>query len=298
MKNKFTVIGIILTTVILAGVAIFTATRLYQTRTTSVAPNVPSSNPAASGQICGGPDNIQCQPNEICQYPDSGTRPVNSNQTGICVVLTKNTFSQCSLSFTVNLNTATPTATPVKTSSPTPTPTKTATPTATATATAVPLCNSECSSSLECPSGLTCYIPSGSTAGNCRNTQCTTASNCFCSTATPTATPTSTATATPTSTGIVTATPTSNPQCNYSCTSNSNCPSSMICYIPSGSTAGNCRNAQCLSETDCACNETIATPTATTTSQPTLPVVGTSWPTILGTGFGILVILGSLLLAL
>jgi hypothetical protein len=68
----------------------------------------------------------------------------------------------------------------------------------------------------------------------------------------------------------------------------------MICYIPSGSTAGNCRNTQCLSETDCLC----AVATSTATSQPTLPVVGTSWPTLVGTGFGVLVILGSLLLAL
>lgn len=67
----------------------------------------------------------------------------------------------------------------------------------------------------------------------------------------------------------------------------------MICYIPSGSTAGNCRNTQCLSETDCVCN---ATPT--TTAQPSLPVVGTRWPTLLGTALGVFVILGSLLLAL
>ena len=239
-KNKFTIIGIILTTVILAGVAIFTAMRLYQTRQTAVAPNVPSSRPAAQ---------------EV---------PANT----------------CSLSFTLTIQTSTPTATPIKT----------VTPTATATATAVPECNSSCSTCSDCPSGLTCYKPNGSTAGNCRNASCTTASNCFCATSTPTAT----ATATSTSIATVTPTATSAPQCNYACTSNSNCPSSMICYIPSGSTAGNCRNTQCLSETDCLC--AVATPTAT--SQPTLPVVGTSWPTLVGTGFGVLVILGSLLLAL
>jgi len=47
MKNKYTIIGIIVTTIILAGVAIFTAMRLYQTRDVAVAPNVPSSKPAA-----------------------------------------------------------------------------------------------------------------------------------------------------------------------------------------------------------------------------------------------------------
>lgn len=248
--NKFTVIGIIVTTVILAGVAIFTALRLYQTRQTTVAPNVPSSKPKAAETV------------------------VNS----------------CSLTFTI----VTPTATPTRTSTPTATPIKTATPTVTATATAVPQCNSSCSSTADCPSNLTCYKPNGATAGNCRNASCTTASNCFCSTATPTATSTTTPTATSTSVATVTPTATSAPQCNYSCTSNSGCPSSMICYIPSGQTSGNCRNTQCLSETDCLCPN----PTTTATTAPTLPVVGTRWPTIVGTGFGILVILGSLLLAL
>lgn len=137
MKNKFTIIGIIVTTIILAGVAIFTALRLYQTRDVAIAPNVPSSKPAAQ---------------EV---------------------------STCSLSFSL---TATPTATP------------SATATATATSTA-----------------------SGS----------------------PTATATSTSTSTVNPTGAPTTSPT----------------------------------------------------------EPSLPVVGTSWPTLLGTGFGVLVIIGSLLLA-
>lgn len=211
MKNKFTVITIVLITVLLAGVAIFTATRLYQTRDQAVAPNVPSSQPAAQQQ------------------------------------------NACVLNFSI----ATPTATATATATGTATATSTATGTATATATG-------------------------------------------------TGTPTATATAT--ATGTATATATSNPQCNYSCTSNSECPSNLICYIPSGSTAGNCRNAQCLGESDCVCNPTAtATATATSTStavaqQPTetpqLPEVGTPWPTLVGTIIGIIVIFGSLLLAL
>jgi hypothetical protein len=141
---------------------------------------------------------------------------------------------------------------------------------------------------------MTCYKANGATNGSCRNTQCTTESSCLCATAT------ATATATTTSTATATATATTNPQCNYACTSNSNCPSSMICYIPSGSTAGNCRSTQCLSETDCTCAVATSTSTsvAVSTDQPTLPVVGTRWPTLLGTGLGVLVIIGSLLLAL
>lgn len=272
--NKLTVIGIILTTIILAGVAIFTSLRLYQTRDTAVAPNVPSSRPNAAGQSCDPRSKVlQCGKDETCVQ--TGSDPA----VGTCQVSTRNA---CYLEFTI----ATPTATPTKT--PTPTPVKTSTPTATATP--VPQCNSTCNSTSDCPSNLTCYKPNGATAGNCRNAACTTASNCFCATATPTAT----ATATSTSVATVTPTATSAPQCNYTCTSNSNCPSSMICYIPSGQTSGNCRNTACLGESDCICPN----PTATATNVPQLPEVGTKWPTIVGTGFGILVILGSLFLAL
>ena len=182
MKNKYTIIGIIITTVILAGIAIFTALRLYQTRDVAVAPNVPSSKPKAQ---------------EI--------------------------LNTCNLSFTLTVATST-------------------------------------------------------------------------STATATATSTSTSSSSPTATA--TASPTGAPNsCNGTCGSNSNCQSNYICYIPSGSTSGNCRNTQCLTETDCTC--AVATSPATSVpTQPSLPVVGTTWPTLLGTGFGILVILGSLLLAL
>ena len=281
-KNKFTVIGIVLTTIVLAGIAIFTAIRLYQTRQTAIAPNVPSSRPNASGEICGGIAGTLCATGEECIYANGAKTAPTADATGVCAPISTGTKSACSLSFTLNVQTSTPTATSTSTA--------TSTATATATATAVPECNTSCSSSADCPSGLTCYKPNGSTAGNCRNASCTTASNCFCATSTPTAT------ATTTSTSIATTTPTAtaNPQCNYSCTSNSGCPSSMICYIPSGQTAGNCRNTQCLTETDCLCPN----PTSTATSTPSLPVVGTSWPTLLGTSLGVLVIIGSLLLAL
>lgn len=243
---------IVLATFVLAGVAIFTAIRLYQLRDASVALNAPSSEPAAAGITCGGSAGIKCPDGQECIY-SGGSK---TDATGVCQPISDKkttTTSACSLSFTFSV--ATPTATSTTKGSSTPTATSTtrgsSTPTATATST------SSSSSS-------------------------------------PTATATTTATAT--------ATATSNPQCNYACTSNSNCPSDLTCYIPNGSTTGNCRNPQCLLESDCTCAVATRTPTttpaSTSTAQPNLPDAGTSWPTIVGTVFGIVVILGSVLLAL
>lgn len=127
-------------------------------------------------------------------------------------------------------------------------------------------------------------------------------------TTTPTATPTATATSTSIATVTPTPTATSVVQCSMSCTNNADCSSGLMCYITSGNTTGMCRNTQCLSESDCTCNTVTVTATSTTTTvvynptttpeQPQLPDAGTTWPTLLGTGFGILVIIGSLLLAL
>lgn len=49
-KNWVTVL-IVLATVVLAGIAIFTAIRLYQLRQTNVAPNAPASIPKAAGGV-------------------------------------------------------------------------------------------------------------------------------------------------------------------------------------------------------------------------------------------------------
>lgn len=92
-KGKFGTIIILFFTLILAGVAIFTALRLYQLRSTSVAPNVPSSIPRAQ-EVTPGP---------------------------------------CTLSFTLNTSTASPTATGTPTATPTETPTATPTGSPTAT---------------------------------------------------------------------------------------------------------------------------------------------------------------------
>jgi hypothetical protein len=60
---------------------------------------------------------------------------------------------------------------------------------------------------------------------------------------------------------------------------------------------GFCRNPSCTSSTSCNCGGT-STPAPTGTPQPTLPQSGTDWPTVVGAGFGILVVLGSIILAL
>ncbi len=266
-KGKIATIIILLATFVLAGVAVFTAIRLYQLRQVSVTPGAPESQPRA----------------------EATPAPV-----------------ACSLTFTL----ATPTPTP------TPTP--------------VPLCNSTCTVNTDCPSGLICNIAQGATSGFCRNQACLAATDCTCATPTPTPTPTPTKTptptptATPTATPTVTATPTGTPQitptptpvpqCNNVCTTNSECPSNLICSIAAGETTGNCRNASCTGEASCTCATTTPTPTRTPTStprstliaqvptpvptQPALPQSGTDWTTYFGIAIGVITIIGSLLLAL
>lgn len=138
---------------------------------------------------------------------------------------------------------------------------------------------------------------------------------CAVSTATATATATTVATATSTATTIATATATTRAtatatatsvatgapnSCGGTCGSNSNCASGLFC------SNGFCRNASCSSDTDCICNSATTTPTKAPTTAPVVvtptdvpvPVTGTSWPTILGAGFGIITILVSIMLAL
>ena len=78
LRKNLTTIIIIAVTVILAGVALFTALRLYQLRQTSVAPNVPSSQPgaAAPGQIQktpASPTTTICSGNAVVDGLGAGT---------------------------------------------------------------------------------------------------------------------------------------------------------------------------------------------------------------------------------
>lgn len=109
-------------------------------------------------------------------------------------------------------------------------------------------------------------------------------------------------TASPTASASPTDGPGEPNSCGGTCGSNSNCKEGLYCY------QGYCRNPSCPTDTDCECpsgGSSTSTPSptlrATSTASPTeaaLPQSGTNWPTVAGILVGILVILGSLMLAL
>jgi len=151
--------------------------------------------------------------------------------------------------------TRSPSPTPTRSPSPTPTrspsPTPSPTPTRSPSPTPVPQCNSVCTTSLNCPSGMIC------STGFCRNPSCTSQTNCLCPTPSPSPTPTRSPSPTPSPTPV--------PQCNSTCTANSQCPSGLVCSIATGATSGNCRNPSCTSQTNCLC----PTPTPSPIPSPT-----------------------------
>jgi uncharacterized repeat protein (TIGR01451 family) len=71
-------------------------------------------------------------------------------------------------------------------------------------------------------------------------------------------------------------------QCNYVCTSNSQCPTDLVCVISAGQTSGYCRNPSCSDATNCICASPVpsASPQPTPSVTPQVPVAGTMWPTI------------------
>lgn len=120
-KNGVTVV-ILIATLILAGIAVFTAIRLYQLRQEPVALNQPASTPAAQGNEL---ENSQCKLSFTIQL-------ATSSPTGSASPTTSASSSPVS-SPTISPTTA-PTATPTQPptgGNPTPTP-KTPSPTATA----------------------------------------------------------------------------------------------------------------------------------------------------------------------
>jgi len=167
LKSKFGTILVLIATVALAGIAIFTAFRLYKLRQEAVTPNAPTSKPAAATctEQCPGSDGVlrNCHPpdsdgtsnDSICKASAVGRIESCGNVDYCCNGTTWTTImtacqldsltptpdSTCeTLSFTITTtatptasSTATPTATPTASSTTTSSPT--ATPTSTATAT-------------------------------------------------------------------------------------------------------------------------------------------------------------------
>jgi len=188
-KSKFGTILILIATVTLAGIAIFTAFRLYKLRQESVAPNAPTSQPGATCvPQCPRSDGVldNCEPDgeSICNATFAGKRIEECGGKSYCCnnnqIWTTN-LTDCGSSST---STPTPTSTPItlscnplafaitsSTSTPTSTPTPTPNPSGTPNS-----CNGTCGSDTNCQEGLYCYN------GYCRNSSCPTDTDCVCTT--------------------------------------------------------------------------------------------------------------------
>ena len=180
-KNLVTVL-IVLATVVLAGIAIYTAIRLYQLRQTSVAPNAPTSQPAA---FEFGVDCTKLTTQEECNDAECSWNP-----RGVCRV-----GDACLVSFDLAaVETASPSASPSLSPSPSasasasPSGSATASPTATPTSTPQPTplsCGDTCTSNADCTNNMVCSTSGGVSV--CRNPSCLSATSCICATATPVA---------------------------------------------------------------------------------------------------------------
>jgi len=104
---------------------------------------------------------------------------------------------------------------------------------------------------------------------------------------TPTGSPTPTPTKTPT--GSPTATPTGSPTAT---------PTGSPTATPTGSPTATPTSSPIVQASPTATATASPVAQASPTAEPSLPEAGTSWPTILGISLGILLLLGSLLLAL
>ncbi|OGM22730.1 hypothetical protein A2961_03095 [Candidatus Woesebacteria bacterium RIFCSPLOWO2_01_FULL_39_21] len=130
-KNGLT-FAITIATIVLAGVAIFTAIRLYQLRSVPVAPTAPSSEPHAE---TGSPTSTPCE------Y-------------GSCTKLTFTIATPTPTGTSTSSPTATPTGTPTSTptDTPTSTPTGSSTATPTSSSTSTPTSSSTSTPSTSAPS--------------------------------------------------------------------------------------------------------------------------------------------------
>lgn len=316
MKGKFGTIVILLFTVILAGVAIFTALRLYQLRSQPVAPNVPSSIPRAAENTCSLSFTLT-PPGRQGMCKSASISAVNPDPVKNYVIsssvkdgMTADHFSYAVYNLDNLYGPGNPKPVCVTTGGDTSGNTS-ACPTGTHQLTfldnsppaarqsgsvAVPLTNlfvtDENNNKPLVHAQINAYFQLGTNPVSLPEPNCVVFANAAGAetlTPTPTPTATSTATATPTGTPGPTGAPNS---CGGTCGSNANCGSGLYC----NTSVGLCRNASCPSQANCTCSGTSA-PTPTPTA-PALPKSGTDWPTVVGAGVGVFVIIGSLLLAL
>lgn len=178
-KSKFGTVLVLIATVALAGIAIFTAFRLYKLRQESVTPNAPTSQPGATcvpqcPRSDGVLDNCESDGESICNATFAGTRIEECGGKQYCCnnnqVWTTN-LTDCGSSSTTSSTTTSCDALAFTLSS-----TATATPTNTPSASGTPnSCNGTCGSDANCNEGLYCYY------GYCRNSSCSTDTDCVCS---------------------------------------------------------------------------------------------------------------------
>lgn len=284
MKGKIATIGIIIATLILAGVAVFTAIRLYQLRQQAVAPTAPESKPkaAATPKACTALTFTLQQPGLNCiakrsWEDDSRNAPpiyylVNEISAGSN--LANDQIFLYSVSYK-NTGTAVANAASITDILPSQIDFVDAGTGCTyASATRTVTCDlGNVAPAVVSQRAIRVKVSSSATTGLFTNSAVvssgTSTSNCKIAlnvqagspTGTPTTTPTGTpgATPTPTGTATVTATPTATPT---------------------------------------ATGTTIAQATPTSTAEAALPDAGISWPTIMGTGLGILLLIGAILLAI
>jgi len=149
--GKGKTIIIIAATVVLAGIAIFTAVRLFQLREQAVAPTAPESEPEAivpCAEACPDPEGIlrNCTPpdldgtsqDSLC-YADVIGRVESCGGRQYCCSLTGWTANMAACATTAPTSSPTGTATAAPTSSPTGTATAAPTSSPTGTATAAPI---------------------------------------------------------------------------------------------------------------------------------------------------------------
>ncbi|KKQ95958.1 MAG: hypothetical protein UV74_C0013G0562 [Candidatus Woesebacteria bacterium GW2011_GWB1_43_14] len=288
-RNKVTVI-ILVSTLVLGGIAIFTAVRLYSLRSQRVAPSAPESIPGAAAPTltntcdltftttaetagCNDPctDDTDCtEANHTCVDTDDDGVDDSCRLTAYPDEIDCQAPvvpDSCNDSCTTNAECVA--VDPDFTCSDTDdagnlrcrldeNPDST-----TCQPADNPQCNDTCDNNSDCPTSMVC----DSTSDTCRNPDCRAETDCVCAEV---------------DEDIV---------CNDACTNDNECPSGMDCV------SNRCRNPQCDDETDCTCSlARAATPTATPSTS--LPDAGVSTPTFVGVGAAILLFVGALILVL